>query len=87
MGFMRLSMQVYKSPARFIWVVGFTKKLSVDCHHKGHIVRHHYSNSLVSSCNLNWFDTTVYGSMELNNRQYLRLLAIVCKSSKEAVHC
>ena len=39
---------------------GFIEKLSVDCHHKGHVVRQHYSNSLmVSSCNLNWFDTTV----------------------------
>ena len=49
----------YKSPAHFMWTtVRFTEKLSVDCHHKGHI-RHHYSNSLtVSSCNLNWFDTT-----------------------------
>ena len=51
MGFMRF--------AHFVWAIGFTKNL-VDCHHKGHIVRHHYNNSLtVSSCNLNWFDTTV----------------------------
>ena len=65
--------------------IGFTEKLSVDCHHGGHIVRHHYSNSLmVSGCNLNWFDTT---SMELNNRQCLRLPPIVHKSLKEPVHC
>ena len=44
----------FKSPAHFVWAtIGFTEKLSVDCHHKGHIVRHHYSNSLmVSSCHL-----------------------------------
>ena len=36
-GFMR-----YKSPANYMWAtIGFTEKLSVDCHHKGHIVRHH----------------------------------------------
>ena len=29
----------YKSPAHFMWTtIGFTEKLSVDCHHKGHIV-------------------------------------------------
>ena len=40
--------------------IGFTEKLSVDCHHKCYIARHHYSNSLTgSSCNLNWFDTIV----------------------------
>ena len=58
-------MQAYKSPAHFMWAaIGFTKKLAVDCHHKNHIVRNHYSNNLtVSSCNLNWFDTTViYGA-------------------------
>ena len=47
----------------FYEALGFAhsvKKTSVDCHHKGHIGRYHYSNSLtVSSCNLNWFDTTV----------------------------
>ena len=49
-------MQAYKSSARFMWAtIGFTEKLSVD---KGHIVRHHYSNSLmVSSFNLNWLLT------------------------------
>ena len=66
--------------------MGFTEKLSIDCHHKGHIVSHHYSNSLVSGCNLNWFDTTVYRSMELNNCQCLWLPSIVCKSLKEPVH-
>ena len=58
-------MQAYVSPAHFMWAtIGFTKKLSINCHHKGHIVRQHYSNRLtVSSCNLNWFDTTVdYGA-------------------------
>ena len=51
-----------------MWAIGFTKNLSVDCHHKGHIVRHHYNNSLmVSSCNLNWLDTSVgiYGAEQL----------------------
>ena len=88
MGLMRLCTHAYKSPTHFVWaMIGFTEKLSVDYHHKGHIVRHHYSNSLmVSSCNLNWFDTTVLGSMELNNRQRLQLPPIVCKSLKEAVH-
>ena len=28
----------------FLWGIGFTKNLSIDCHHKGHIVRHHYNN-------------------------------------------
>ena len=29
----------FKSPAHFVWAtIGFTEKLSVDCHHKGHIV-------------------------------------------------
>ena len=76
----------FKSPAHFVWAVGFTENLSVDCHHKGHIVRHHYKLT-VSSCNLNWFDTTEYGSTELNNCQYLWLPPIICKYLKEAVLC
>ena len=56
--------KAYKSPAHFMWTtLRFTKKLSVDCHHKGHIVfvRHHYSNSLlVSSCKLG-----IYGAEQL----------------------
>ena len=31
--------RAYKSPAHFMWTtIRFTEKLSVDCHHKGHIV-------------------------------------------------
>ena len=31
--------QAYKSHAHFAWTtIGFTKNLSVDCHHKDHIV-------------------------------------------------
>ena len=56
-----ICMQAYKSPTHFM-----KKKLSIDCHHKSHIGRHHYSNSLtVSSCNLNWFDhhsVGIYGA-------------------------
>ena len=45
--------RAYKSPAHFMWTtIRFTKNF-VDGHHK------HYSNTLtVSSCNLNWFETT-----------------------------
>ena len=31
--------RAYKSPTHFMWTtIRFTEKLSVDCHHKGHIV-------------------------------------------------
>ena len=68
-------MQAYKSHAHFMWTTnGFTKKLSIDCHHRVlSRIRPHYRNSLmVSSYSLNPFETTAYkGSMELNNHQLL----------------
>ena len=34
--------RAYKPPTHFMWTtIRFTKKLSVDCHHKGHIVLSH----------------------------------------------
>ena len=34
--------RAYKSLAHFMWTtVRFTEKLSVDCHHKGHMVLSH----------------------------------------------
>ena len=31
--------RAYKSPTRFMWTtIRFTEIVSVDCHHKGHIV-------------------------------------------------
>ena len=55
MGFTR----AYNFPANLMWTtIGFTEKLSIDFHTKKYGI--HYSNSLmVSSCNLNQFDTTV----------------------------
>ena len=36
---MRLCMWGYKFPTHFMWTtIWFTEKLSIDCHHKGHIV-------------------------------------------------
>ena len=56
MGFIMICMQAYKSPTHFVK----KKNLFIDCHCKSHVGRHHYSNTLtVSSCNLNWFDTSV----------------------------
>ena len=48
--------RAYISPTHFVWTtIRFTKKLSVNCQHKGHesYIRHHYTKSLtVNSCNL-----------------------------------
>ena len=67
-GFMR----AYKSPTHLMWAtIGFTEKLSVDFHHKGHIVfncktplQQQFDGEC---CNLNWFDAKcrIYGAEQL----------------------
>ena len=46
------------NPPLIVWAtIGFTEKISVECHHKGHIVRHHYRYVQIGCYLLYWTGT------------------------------
>ena len=73
--------RAYKSPASCGLLFGSAKNSLYTVTTKVtsyQVIRQHYSNSLkVSSCNLNWFEITAQGPMELNNCQFLKPLVLL----------